>query len=95
VIIVMVDKRAECVDIQNITETPLDLTGWHLVSERGNQGCPLAGVIQPSETLRIWAMTEDAARGGYNCGFGTNIWNNSERDPAVLYDATGREVDRM
>jgi len=26
-------------------------------------------------------------RGGYNCGFGSNIWNNSESDPAVLYDS--------
>jgi len=44
--------------------------------------------------LRIWAMAEDAGQGGYNCGFGTNIWNNSKSDPAVRYDAVGHEVDR-
>lgn len=48
----------------------------------------------PGATLRIWAMTEDADQGVFNCGFGANIWNNDDPDPAVLYDATGREVDR-
>ena len=94
VVIVAVDKRAEYVDIQNIGGAPQDLTGWHLLSERGSQDCPLSGVIQPGEVLRIWAMSEDADKGGFNCGFDTNIWNNSKSDPAVLYDATGREVDR-
>jgi len=39
-------------------------------------------------------MVEDAGQGGYNCGFGSNIWNNDERDPAILFDASGSEVDR-
>lgn len=40
-------------------------------------------------------MAEDADEGGYNCGFGTNIWNNSKSDPAALYDAAGQLVDRL
>ncbi len=55
---------------------------------------PAGGVIQPGETLRIWAEAKDADKGGYNCGKDGPIWNNKERDPAVLYDATGQEVDR-
>jgi hypothetical protein len=54
----------------------------------------LDGVLNPGATLRVWAMAEDAGQGGYNCGFGTNIWNNSESDPAALYDASGQLVDR-
>jgi len=54
----------------------------------------IGGNHQPSEMLRIWAMAEDAGQGGYNCGFGDNIWNNDEPDPAVLLDAVGNEVDR-
>ena len=54
----------------------------------------IGGNHQPSEMLRIWAMAEDAGQGGYNCGFGDNIWNNDEPDPAVLVDAAGNEVDR-
>jgi hypothetical protein len=82
------------VDIQNVGGQAQDLAGWHLLSEKGSQDCPLGGVIQPGEVLRIWAKASDAGQGGFNCGFGSNIWNNSESDPAVLYDATGREVDR-
>jgi hypothetical protein len=51
-------------------------------------------VIRPGAMLRIWAMAEDAAHGGYNCGFNENIWNSSESDPAVLYGAQGKEIAR-
>lgn len=89
-----VDKRAEYVDIRNDGGTAQDLSGWVLVSERGNQACSLGGIIGPGETLRIWALAEDAGQGGYNCGFGSPIWNNSKSDPAVLYNAAGQEVSR-
>ena len=94
VVIIAVNKEAEYVDIQNIGGAPQDLTGWLLLSERGEQKCPLGGVIQPGETLRIWAMSEDADKGGFNCGHGQPMWRNDKPDPAVLYDATGQEVDR-
>lgn len=94
VVIVAVDKRAEYVDIKNSGGTAQDLAGWVLVSEKGNQRCALGGTLGPGEALRIWAMEKDRDRGGFNCGFGTTIWNNDEKDPAVLLDAAGREVDR-
>ena len=94
VIIVNVNKSAEYVDIRNDGGTAQDLSGWRLVSERGNQECSLGGVIGPGETLRIWALAEDVGQGGYNCGFGGPIWNNSKSDPAVLYNAAGQEVSR-
>ena len=72
----------------------MDLSGWRLVSEKGNQACGLGGQIGPGATLRIWAMAEDAGQGGFNCQFGSNIWNNSDPDPAVLYDPSGAEVSR-
>jgi endonuclease YncB( thermonuclease family) len=93
-IVVIVDKQAEYVDIQNVGGAAQDLAGWVLVSEKGNQACPLSGVLQPNQTLRIWARAEDSGQGEFNCGFNTSIWNNSESDPAVLYDDQGREVDR-
>lgn len=92
IIIVTVNKREEWVDIQNVGASDVDLAGWELVSERGNQDCPLSGIITMGEILRIWAM---AAQGpGFSCGYNTNIWNNSETDPAVLYNAQGVEVCR-
>lgn len=92
VVILAVDKRAEWVDIKNAGSFDVDLAGWNLVSERGHQECPLSGVIKAGDTLRIWAMTPQGD--GYSCGYNTNIWNNSESDPAVLYNAAGNEVSR-
>jgi len=92
--IIEVDKRAEFVDIRNDGELPQDLDGWVLVSMRGDQACPLRGALVPGEILRIWALVDDVEQGGYNCGFGSNIWSNSQSDPAELYDAAGQLVDR-
>ena len=93
-VIVNVNKRDEYVDIRNNNASAVDLVGWVLVSEKGNQACGLGGVLQPGATLRIYALADDAALGGFNCNFGSPIWNNSDPDPAVLYDNTGAEVDR-
>lgn len=90
--IIGVNKDAEYVDIQNQGSSDVDLSGWNLISEKGNQGCPLAGVLKTGETLRIWAMT--SVEPGYSCGHDKNIWNNSELDPAVLYNSEGVEVSR-
>ena len=70
----------------------VNLSGWLLVSEKGNQSCPLSGILKVGETLRIWAM--ESQGDGFSCGFNTNIWNNSEPDPAVLYNPQGIEVSR-
>jgi SH3-like domain-containing protein len=94
VVIIGVNKQAEYVDIQNVGGTDQDLTNWRLVSETGNQACTLGGVLAAGQVLRIYARAEDAGLGGFNCGFGGPIWNNSESDPAVLYDANGNEVSR-
>ena len=56
----------------------------------------VAGIVHwveksPGATLRVWAMS---GAGGFSCGFGSNIWNNSERDAAVLLAPGGGEVGR-
>lgn len=89
-----VNKRSEHVDIKNFGGVAQDLNGWILRSEKGNQDCGLNGSIQPNQSIRIYALASDSGRGGINCGFGGPIWNNSERDPAVLINAQGQEVDR-
>lgn len=93
--IVALDKRAEYTDIVNEGSSPIDLAGWVLRSERGRQDCPLRGTIAGGARLRIWALREDAGRGGFNCGFESPIWNNSEYDPAVLLAPSGSEVSRF
>jgi hypothetical protein len=85
------DKRAEYVEIRNTGNAPVDLTDWKLVSETGNQPCTLWVTLLPNETLRIWSREGDD---GMSCGYHINIWNDNQSDPAILYDAQGREVSR-
>lgn len=87
-----VNKEEEFVDLENIGSQPQDLSGWRLISEKGDQACSLSGMIMPGETLRVWADNPNG--GGYNCNFGSQIWNNSESDPAILRDNQGQEVSR-
>jgi len=90
--IITVNKEAEYVDLENIGNQPQDLSGWLLVSEKGNQVCELGGIILPGTILRIWAGNPDG--GGFDCKYNGPIWNNSELDPAVLYNNLGQEEAR-
>ena len=91
-VIVTVNKSAEYVDIKNGSSSSVDLTGWNLLSEKGSQSCQLGGVIQSGAILRIYAAS---GSDGFNCNYSKNIWNNSEPDPAVLYNPQGAEVSRF
>ncbi len=92
--IIDVDKRAEYVDIQNIGDQIVSIEKWTLRSDKGDQDCLLSGTLEPGEILRIWALASDGEKDGFNCRFSNNIWNNSEPDPAVLFDASFTEMDR-
>jgi hypothetical protein len=88
--IVDVNKTEEYVEIQNFG-APVNLNGWVLLSQRGEQSCELHGIIQTDEVLRIWAGTAET---GYSCGFSRTIWTDNELDRAVLYNPNGQEVSR-
>jgi hypothetical protein len=90
--IVDVDKRAEYVDIENLTNQPIALRGWRLVSEVGNQSCALRGTLGPNRVLRIWAQQGNP---GFDCRLQDNIWRDFQPDPAVLYNPQGEEVSRF
>jgi hypothetical protein len=92
VVIIHVNKLEEYAEIQNLTADPVNLDGWRLVSEVGNQSCRLRGTLQPEEVLRIWARRGNP---GLDCRFQNNIWRDNEPDPAVLYNPQGQEVSRF
>ena len=91
VLIVNVDKVAEYAEIQNRTQAPINLRDWRLVSANGGETCELRGTLEPGEVLRIWARRGDP---GFDCRLGREIWNDTETDPAVLYNARGEEISR-
>lgn len=78
--IVTIEKtsRPEVAVLRNVSAASVVLAGWRLCSINGNQEHTLGSItIGPGETVRI----------PYTGG---NIWNNTERDDAALYDASGR-----
>ncbi len=90
--IITVNKAEEYVDIRNDTNAPVNLRGWKLVSELGNQSCALRGTLEPEEMLRIWARRGNP---GFDCRLGSNVWSDNTPDPAVLYNPEGEEVSRF
>jgi len=82
--IVGVDKKAEIVTIKNNTSTDIDMTGWRLVSIKGNQTFNFQSgyILKANSTITI--SSGDAA--GDLHWSKSNIWNNSESDPAELYN---------
>ena len=95
--IIAADKRAEFVTIQNVGGQAVNMRGWTLNSEKGSQSwtVPIDFVLQPGATVRIHALSGQNDGDNLYSGFGNEIWNNSERDPAVLYDQNGVEVSRF
>lgn len=90
VVILAVHKTAENVDVQNIGPEQVDLRGWRLLSETGDQSCDLSGTLKPGEVLKVWAN-----RGpGFDCRFPDEIWLDIGLDPAVLFNPQGLEVSR-
>ncbi len=79
VTIVQIDKVAETVTLQNVSQEPIQLDGWHMCSLIGNQTHPIGGVLAAGES-RLFPNTGD------------NIWNNRERDDGALYNPNGQLV---
>jgi len=93
--IASVDLAGEVVRVENKSANNIDISGWILVSERGNQRFtfPVSTVIAAGRSITVVS--------GSNAVIGTDrllwtrssVWNN-DGDPAVLLDAEGRKVSR-
>ena len=89
--ILFVEKKADYVDIKNISNQVVNLSGWKLLSVYGKQSCDLGGVLEPNATLRVWARTGDT---GFSCQFPKDIWNDNRADVALLYNPLAEELSR-
>ncbi len=90
VVISSVNKKTEIVTIENTGAVDVDMTGWVLVSVKGNQRYTF-----PSYVLKVGASVTVASGDALGDLQWTtaNVWNNSETDPAGLYDSTGQLID--
>ncbi|MDR7869749.1 MAG: MBL fold metallo-hydrolase [Tissierellaceae bacterium] len=92
ILITGLDKIGELVTINNTGDSDVDITGWKLVSVRGNQE-----FIFPNYILKAgFSVTV----GGYDSRnisdfiweIGGGVWSNSQSDPAELYDPNGNLI---
>jgi len=86
----------EYVEITNLGSGPVDLKGW--VIKDVSEGYPSftfpSYVLQPGKSVRVYTNEIHSEYGGFSFGSGKAVWNNSNPDTAVLYDAQGQEVSR-
>ncbi len=89
------DKKAEYVVVENPGASDVDLSGWTMVSEIGSQSFvfPAGTVLEAGESFKLTSYEANGT--GDFIMAESRIWNNSENDPAVLYDANGVEIDRL
>jgi endonuclease YncB( thermonuclease family) len=97
VVISSVDKHAEIVVITNKGENDVSLRGWKLISVTGNQTYefPNDFVLKAGASVEIVSGSDAKAGDGKLFWTTSNIWNNSSRDPAELYDEAGVKVSEF
>jgi len=85
----------EVVTLTNNASSAVDLTGWKLVSEKGNQtySFPSGTSIPAGGTLKVLSGPKAVASTGVLVWTKSNIWNN-DGDPGALYNASSQVVSR-
>lgn len=94
VIISKLDKQAEYIILENSTDLDIDISGWSILSVRGEQSFTFSDfTLKPNSIVKIG----DSAKNpdvDFHWLDGRGTWNNSDSDPAELYNAQGELVDR-
>lgn len=95
IVISSVNLETEVVVIKNTGSKAVDISGWKLVSEVGNQQyvIPSGTVIQPGGSLKIVSGKNATAGAGTLVWTTQYIWNN-DGDAAALYDKNGNLVSK-
>lgn len=92
VIISNLDKVEEIITIKNMSPEDMDLTGWSILSVKGNQRYVFPEyILRANSTVTV---TSGGIEGDLVWGMG-NIWNNLSSDPAVLFDAGNNQIFRF
>jgi hypothetical protein len=90
----VVDPQAETARITNTGSSATTLTGWRLVSVRGNQvfdQFPSGFSLAPGASVTVTSGPAAKTGAGFLLWTNDNIWNNSG-DPGRLLDADGELV---
>lgn len=86
----------EYVEITNLGDAPQDLEGWVLrdISEGYPSFTFPSYILGSGESIRVYTNEYHPEWGGFSFGYSKAVWNNTDPDVAVLYNAEGHEVSR-
>jgi len=86
----------EYVEISNLGSAPQDLAGWRLldISEGYPEIIFPAFALEAGASIRVYTNEVHPEWGNFSFGSTKAVWNNTNPDTAVLYDAAGQEVSR-
>lgn len=90
-----VDKEEDCITLRNDGGETADLSGWYILSDKGNQlfVLPEGTTLAPGGRLTVSSLSSDNA--GDVVWPDKKIWHKSKEDTAHLYDVYGREISRL
>ncbi|HHX59438.1 MAG TPA: hypothetical protein GX707_01680 [Epulopiscium sp.] len=92
--ITKLDKKAEYIIIKNSNPSPVDLTGWKILSVRGNQSFRFPAFnLEPNVSVKVGDSQKNPDV-DFHWLDGNGTWNNSKSDPAELYNQESELVDR-
>lgn len=94
VVILKVDYAEEIVTVKNEDKVDVNMSGWRLVSVKGNQvfNFPDGFVLKAGATVLITSGTGAVDGTGQLKWTTANVHNNDEEDPAELYNAASEKV---
>ncbi|NDL68613.1 hypothetical protein GXN74_12780 [Clostridiales bacterium F-3ap] len=95
VVITSLDKKAEYIIIKNTGNQAINLSGWRIRSVRGDQNFTFPEyLLEANASVKVGDSAKNADV-DFHWLDGRGTWNNSESDPAELYNTSGELVDRF
>jgi hypothetical protein len=87
VVIHSVNPAGECIQILNVTDSAIDISGWQLSDLEGTYQFPLDTILYPDQPYEICIET-------YNPAYDSNgMYLNDEHDEVLLTAPDGRIID--
>lgn len=95
VVIASLDKNAEYIVIKNTGNQAINLSGWRIRSVKGDQNFTFPKyILEASASVKVGDSAKNADV-GFHWLDGNGTWNNSDSDPAELYNSARELVDRF
>lgn len=95
VVIEAVDKIKEYIVIKNKSDESVNISGWRILSVKGEQDFVFPTYVLEAGGSVVVGDSDKNEHVKLHWLEGRGVWNNSESDPAELYDAEGELMDRL